>query len=93
MAEILAFVPNTAPERRFEDLRVIGVRAGITVRIVERLDWPNDLLVVLDGTREGSTTVAAVPGAKVAVAEVIAHAVLATLEAAEALGSARRSAS
>lgn len=93
MAEILAFVQNTAPERRFENLRVVGVRAGLTVRIVERLDWPNDLLVMLDGTREGSTTVAAVPGADLAVAEVIAHAMLATLEAAEGVVTARRSAS
>ena len=84
MAEILAF-PRSAGSRstRYLPARIVGAQAGITVRILSRAGSPHDLLVVLDGTVDGTTTVAAAPAGEMAVAEVIAHSVLATLEIAE----------
>lgn len=63
--------------------REVGEETGITVRILERIAWPHDLLVTLAGTAEGSSNVAAYPAAEMHAATVAAYAVLAALEAAE----------
>jgi hypothetical protein len=88
MAEIVAFPSSGAPKCGFEEVGVVGVASGVSVRLVERLAWPHDLLVVLGGTAEGSTTVASVPAIDRDVAHVIAQAVLASLSAVSQAGSA-----
>jgi hypothetical protein len=93
MADIVEFPLNTVPRRtRYLQARVIGAKAGITVRIMSRAGTPHDLLVVLDGTVDGTTTVAAAPASEMDVAEVIAHSVLATLDAADTTWRARETA-
>lgn len=84
MADILAF-PTRAKSRapRYVPAMEIGAKAGITVRIMARAGTPHDLLVVLDGTADGMTTVAAAPASEMDVAEVIGHSVLAALDIAE----------
>ncbi|MCW6512478.1 hypothetical protein [Lichenifustis flavocetrariae] len=84
MADILTFPRNAvARSRRYLPAKIIGIKSGITVRILSRIGSPHDLLVVLDGTADGTTTVAAAPAGEMAVAEVIAHSVLAALDVAE----------
>ena len=84
MADILAF-PQFAAARapRYVPAKIVGAQSGITVRILSRAGSPHDLLVVLEGTPDGCTTVAAAPAGEMAVAEVIAYSVLAALEVAE----------
>jgi hypothetical protein len=84
MADIIAFPKDTVPrQKRYRPAKIVGAQSGITVRILSRAGSPHDLLVVLDGGPEGTTTVAAAPAGEMAVAEVIAHSVLAALEVAE----------
>jgi hypothetical protein len=84
MADILAFPRNAVSRsQRYLPARIVGAQSGITVRILSRAGSPHDLLVVLDGTADGTTTVAAAPAGEMAVAEVIAHSVLVALEVAE----------
>lgn len=64
-------------------MKVVGAKSGLTVRILSRIGSPHDLLVVLDGTADGTTTVAAAPAGELEVAEAIANSVLAALEVAE----------
>jgi hypothetical protein len=81
MAEIVAFPSSTVSKGGFEEVDVVGTASGVSVRLVERRSWPHDVLVVLGGTAEGSTTVASVPAMDRDVAQVIAQAVLASLSA------------
>lgn len=85
MADIIAFParPESAPDGRYRSEGTVGSNAGISVRILSRVATPHDLLVVLHGTADGCTTIAAVPAGERAVADVIAHSTLATLMAAE----------
>ena len=83
MADVIAFPSGCDREGHFTEVRSLGSGAGLTVRLIERQGWPHDLLVVLGGTVEGSSTVAAVPAGELALADVIGHAVLASLQAAE----------
>lgn len=84
MADILPFPSGgIARSKRYRPAKIVGAQSGITVRILSRAGSPHDLLVVLDGTPDGTTTVAAAPAGEMAVAEVIAHSVLAALEVAE----------
>ena len=84
MADILPFpTGDVARSKRYRPAKIVGAQSGITVRILSRAGSPHDLLVVLDGTADGTTTVAAAPAGEMAVAEVIAHSVLAALEVAE----------
>ncbi len=90
MADIIAFPRGTvARSKRYTPAKIVGAKSGITVRILSRIGSPHDLLVVLDGTADGTTTVAATPASEMAVAEAIANSVLAALEVAEVTWSAQ----
>lgn len=90
MADILPFPPDAGSRtKRYRPAKVVGAQSGLTVRILSRTGSPHDLLVVLDGTPDGTTTVAAAPAGEMAVAEVIAHSVLAALEVAESTWKAQ----
>lgn len=84
MANVISFPggPRMLPEERYKYDDTIGARAGLSVQILSRISQPHDLLVVLHGTAEGRTTIAAVPAGERAVADVIAHSTLAALDAA-----------
>jgi hypothetical protein len=93
MADILAFPGTVAPRaKRYKPAKIVGAKSGITVRILSCAGSPHDLLVVLDGTEDGTTTVAAAPAGEMAVAEVIAHSVLAALEVADTTWRAQEAA-
>ena len=46
-----------------------------TVRVLSRIGRPHDLIVVLDGTFEGMTTVASMPAGELDLAEVTAQSI------------------
>lgn len=90
MGDVIPFPPIRPPDPgHFDEMKAVGEERGITVRIVARRGWPHDLLVVLTGTVEGWSTVAAVPAGELAQAETTAHAVLSAIEAAELTWSIR----
>jgi hypothetical protein len=94
MADIVAFpLKPAAQQARYKEEKVIGAESGIVVRILSRLAKPYDLLVILSGTLEGSTTVAALPAEEMAVAEAIANSTLAALGAAEITWRSQKTAS
>ena len=81
MANIIAFPSKPTAEQRYREDCVVGVEAGIRVRLLSRIGTPHDLLIAIDGSCAG-TTVASFPAEEVVAAEVTAHAILASLEAA-----------